>query len=193
MAHLGSAAPKLYFHGCLLDLRNNIHPGGSDGKASVCSAGDPSSIPGLGRSPGGGNGNPLQYSCLENSHGRRSLVGYSPWGRRESDTTEQLHFYFPHSTCQNTTHSTKKKKKKSDQDIFFCPLSLPQKLSCPLNVSKASSDVYYIFPWGHTSQTPLKKAQRPHATGGLELEATWGRSRPLNTQTFSDRRGAPER
>ena len=42
-------------------------PGGSDGKASVCSAGDPGSIPGLGRSPGEGNGNPLQYSCLENS------------------------------------------------------------------------------------------------------------------------------
>ena len=42
-------------------------PGGSDGKASACSTGDPGSIPGLGRSPGEGNGNPLQYSCLENS------------------------------------------------------------------------------------------------------------------------------
>ena len=42
-------------------------PGGSDGKASACSAGDPGSIPGLGRSTGEGNGNPLQYSCLENS------------------------------------------------------------------------------------------------------------------------------
>ena len=42
-------------------------PGGSDGKESACSAGDPGSIPGLGRSPGEGNGNPLQYSCLENS------------------------------------------------------------------------------------------------------------------------------
>ena len=41
-------------------------PGGSDGKASACNAGDPGSIPGLGRSPGKGNGNPLQYSCLEN-------------------------------------------------------------------------------------------------------------------------------
>ena len=39
---------------------------GSDGKESVCNAGDPGSIPGLGGSPGGGNGNPLQYSCLEN-------------------------------------------------------------------------------------------------------------------------------
>ena len=41
-------------------------PGGSDGKASVCNAGDPGWIPGLGRSPGEGNGSPLQYSCLEN-------------------------------------------------------------------------------------------------------------------------------
>ena len=42
-------------------------PGGSDDKASACNAGDPCSIPGSGRSPGEGNGNPLQYSCLENS------------------------------------------------------------------------------------------------------------------------------
>jgi len=42
-------------------------PGGSDGKASACNAGDPGSISGSGRSPGEGNGNPLQYSYLENS------------------------------------------------------------------------------------------------------------------------------
>ena len=41
-------------------------PGGSEDKASACNAGDPGSIPGLGRSPGEGNGNPVQYSCLEN-------------------------------------------------------------------------------------------------------------------------------
>ena len=40
-------------------------PGGSESKASACSVADPGSIPGLGRSPGEGNGNPLQYSCLE--------------------------------------------------------------------------------------------------------------------------------
>ena len=40
--------------------------------------------------PGGGHGNPLQYSCLENPHRQRSLVGYSPWYRKESDTTDQL-------------------------------------------------------------------------------------------------------
>ena len=48
-------------------MKNRGFPGGSDGKESACHAGDPGSIPGLGRSPGEGNGNPLQYSCLENS------------------------------------------------------------------------------------------------------------------------------
>ena len=42
-------------------------PGSSDGKVSACNAEDPGSIPGLGRPPGKGNGNPLQYSCLENA------------------------------------------------------------------------------------------------------------------------------
>ena len=50
--------------------------------------GNPGSIPGSGRSPGEGNSNPLQYSCLENSRGQRSLVGYSPWGPKELDTTK---------------------------------------------------------------------------------------------------------
>ena len=48
-------------------------PGGSDGKEYACNAEDPGLIPGLGRSPGGGHGNPLQYSCLENPHGQRNL------------------------------------------------------------------------------------------------------------------------
>ena len=49
-------------------------------------------IPGLETFPGGGLGNPLQYSCRENPHGQRSLAGYSPRGRKESDTTEWFHF-----------------------------------------------------------------------------------------------------
>ena len=65
-------------------------PGGSDGKESLCNAQDLGLILGLGRCPRAGHGNPLQYSCLENPHGQRSLVGYSAWGHRESDTTEQL-------------------------------------------------------------------------------------------------------
>ena len=45
-------------------------------------------IPGSGRSPAGGRDNPLQYSCMENSQGQRSLAGYSPKGCKELDTTE---------------------------------------------------------------------------------------------------------
>ena len=68
-------------------------PGGSDSKESAYNAGDLGSIPELGRSPGGGHGNTLQYSWLENPHGQRILAGYSPWGRKESDMTK-------HSTAQ---------------------------------------------------------------------------------------------
>ena len=68
-------------------------PGGAVVKNLPANAGDGrdiGSIPGLGRSPGGGHGHPLQYSCLKKSHGQRSLVGHSPWGYKESDMTEQL-------------------------------------------------------------------------------------------------------
>ena len=58
------------------------------GKASVCNVGDPGLSPGSGSSPGEGNANPLQYSCLEDP------MGYNPWGRKDSDTTERLHFHF---------------------------------------------------------------------------------------------------
>ena len=51
-------------------------------------------IPGSGRSPGGGHGNPLQYSCLENPHGQRTLAGYSPWDCKELDVTGWLNTTF---------------------------------------------------------------------------------------------------
>ena len=59
-------------------------PGGSDGKQSACNARDLGSIPGSERSPGEGNGNPLQYPCLENP------MNYSPCSPKESDMTEKL-------------------------------------------------------------------------------------------------------
>ena len=64
-------------------------PSGSVVKNMPANAGDLGLFPGWGRSPGGGHGNPLQYSCLGNPHGQRSLAGYSPQGRKESDTSEQ--------------------------------------------------------------------------------------------------------
>ena len=70
--------------GCGYDI-----PGSSVGKESSWNVGDLGSIPELGRSPGGGCGNPLQYSCLKNPQGQRSLVGCSPWGHKE-DMTEWL-------------------------------------------------------------------------------------------------------
>ena len=88
---------------CKLNLSQRIYiwgfPGGSAGKESTCSVGNLGLIPGLGRSPGEGNGNPLQYSCLENPKDRGSLVGYSPRGHKESDTTERLHFLFRTEFC----------------------------------------------------------------------------------------------
>ena len=57
-------------------------PGGSAGKESAWNAGDLGLIPGLERSPGEGNGNPLQYSCLENPMDKKSLAGYSPWVKK---------------------------------------------------------------------------------------------------------------
>ena len=65
-------------------------PGGSVGKESTYIAGDLGSIPGSERSPGGGHGNPFQYSCLENPHGQKSLAGCSLWGCKELDMTGRL-------------------------------------------------------------------------------------------------------
>ena len=76
--------------------------------------GDLGSIPELGRSPGGEHGNPLQYTCLENPHGQRSLVSCSPRGHKESDMTEQL------STTQHTQDSissTETNSEKTGQNI----------------------------------------------------------------------------
>ena len=63
-------------------------PYDSAGKESACNVGDLGSIPELGRSPGGGHSNPLQYSCLENPHGQSSLEGYNPWIHKELDITK---------------------------------------------------------------------------------------------------------
>ena len=74
--------------------------GGSDGKESACNARDLGLIPRLGRCPGGGHGNPLQYStCLQNPCGQKSLVGYSPRGHKDLDTTEKLSTAQPHRMC----------------------------------------------------------------------------------------------
>ena len=63
-------------------------PGGLEGSETAYSAEDLGSVPGLRSSPGEEHGNLLQYSCLDNPHGQRSLADYSPWGHKESDMTK---------------------------------------------------------------------------------------------------------
>ena len=83
-------------------------PGGSEDKESTCNARDLSSIPGLARSPGGGHGNPLQYSCLKNPMDRGAQgAGYSPWGRKEtrlSHTHTHTHTHVPASSQTLSSH-----------------------------------------------------------------------------------------
>ena len=79
----------------MMQLYNGVDfPGGSDSKASVYNVGDLGSIPGLGRSPWRRKWQPTPVLLPGKSHGQRSLVDYCPWGRKESDTTERLHFHF---------------------------------------------------------------------------------------------------
>ena len=91
-------------------------PGGSDGKESTCNVGDLGSIPGLGRSLGGGHGNPLQYSCLENPLVERSLV-YSSWVIKESDVSEWPSTHRVETKKQETFHCHSPFNSKEDRTV----------------------------------------------------------------------------
>ena len=111
-------------------------PGGSDGKESACNVGDLGSIPGLRRSSGGGHSNPLQYSCLKNPHGQRSLEGYSPRSLKESDMTEQ----------RNTAQS------KKTRNVQACSLLSLSSLFSGKGKRKTHSS-FFLFT---TTQPPKK-------------------------------------
>ena len=83
-------------------------PGGSAVEESTCNAGDAGLIPGSARSPGEGSGNPTPGFLPGESHGQRSLAGYSPRDCTESDTTERLNsnFPWPHSTSPSVHDPT---------------------------------------------------------------------------------------
>ena len=81
-------------------MNDTSFPGGSDNEESACNARNLGSIPGLRRSTRGGDG-PTQVFLPGESHGQRSLAGYSPWGHKESDMTDQL------STAKYTMNDTR--------------------------------------------------------------------------------------
>ena len=80
-------------------------PGGSDGKASACKCRRPGFNPWVRKIPWRRKWHPTQVFLPGKSHGQRSLVGYSPWGRKESDTTERLHFTSGHNMCSLAVES----------------------------------------------------------------------------------------
>ena len=89
---LGSSSQKSIYEQPWFPVRL---PCSSNGKGSACETGDHGSIPGLGSSSEEGNGNSLQYSCLENFMDREAWPSYSPWCHKELDITEWLTYQFP--------------------------------------------------------------------------------------------------
>ena len=140
-------------------------PGVSDGRESACNAGGLGSIPGLGRSPGGEHGNPLQYSCLENLHGQRSLVGYSPGGCKELDSTERL----------STSTNTRKHTHTFRQPVSTTVTSIPGTLSFDTIVEEKGG-VLVQMPF--FSMTAVSDDGISFSVGGflhLDLVHSWGK------------------
>ena len=108
------------------------------------------SISGWGRFPGGGTGNPLQYSCLENPHGQRSLGGYGPWGDKESDRTERLGKE-EHMQCKNKGQEEGmrrrgKRKKTMDTSSIRYQITSPKMTFWPLRRSLVIDLQYIKYP-----------------------------------------------
>ena len=137
-------------------------------------AGDTGSIPGLGRSPGEGNSNPLQCSCLEKSHGQRSLGGYGPWGCRESDMTGPLN-----NMCKWLRPLT--------LFILWARVSEPQH-SCRrswITLCRADCSVYCTkfssIPGGQSHASTISPSPLPPSYETYCLE-----SNPMNKSIFSE-------
>ena len=128
----------------LLDLLRAELPAGSDGKESAWSEGDLGSIPGSGRSPGEWNGNFLPGK----SHGWRGLADYSPWGREQSESTEQLHFHF--FTLRGL--------------VLFLNLS---------TISMTATVVYYVCVCAHSHSMMSESSATPFSPLGLSVLGTF--------------------
>ena len=138
------------------------NPGGSDDKEAACNVEVLGSVPRLGRSPGGGHGNLFQYSWLENPHGQRSLAGYSPWGHKESDTTEQLStWYF------NLPLWWKRSLEGPDPrvQLYICPIC---ELAQPGVSSKLPGEAvgWLVPPLSVCGVFLCSLCSRPHTEGG---------------------------
>ena len=120
-------------------------------KESVCNAGatgDVGLIPGWGRSPGEGNSNPLQYSCLEN-HEQRSLVGYSPQCCKESDTTEVTLHACPHGKKPNEPFG------QPLEILTSCWIQAPcYSHGCPSKSKEIVSSFLELLAWQKPDQSP---------------------------------------
>ena len=129
-------------------LRGGL-PHGSDGKASACNMGDPGSIPGSGRSPGEGNGKPTPVFLPGKFHRWRSLVGYSPWVCKESDTTEQLHLHFSFFKNDNVDQiikETRKVKSLSHVQLFANPWTVTYQAPSSMGFSRQEYWSWLPFP-----------------------------------------------
>ena len=145
-------------------------PGGSEGKASVCNAGDLGSSPGLGRSPGEGNGNPLQYCCLENPMDRgawqAAVYGVSKSRTWLSDFTSLLHIkYLPNGVYRNSWYRRKHPNVRTIHSFNkYCWMNPLCARHCSKHCgdiagNKTDTDPYacqLIFYWGETNDIQMK-------------------------------------
>ena len=137
-------------------------PGGSDSKKSTCNVGDLGLIPGPGRSPGGGHGNLLQCSCLENPREQRSLVGYSPLRHKELHMTERLSRaqYFEEEVMRWPCET------QNDVCVHVCTRTPPQSGLCMCVCMYTPSGLQEVLGFTVTTKTyplcPIRPMLRPH-------------------------------
>ena len=149
--------------------------------ANVADASSQGLIPGLERSRGEGNGNPLQYSCLEKSHGQRSLMGYSPWGCRELDMTEHWSAATSPLRCGKSCLQPARRSSvlcflawDTQEDLFWKVSWAPCRFLGPLLIRLRGLD---FLGW---NCGPRTSCQRP---------VSFSRSKKMNAQRFHQENG----